>query len=68
MGRERRAARLSARDPGAKPNGKGASFAINEHCEIGITRGAEKMALDADEFARLRSFIERTEPIWSEAL
>lgn len=52
-------------------NGNGAHFAINEIGELGITRGEgakqEAMRLDAAEFARLRGFIERTQPVWKGA-
>lgn len=42
-------------------------FAINEHGELGIDAGAQKIRLDPTAFARLRSFIESTEPVWSAA-
>lgn len=42
----------------------GAQFAINENGDLGIEKESGKMRLDPAEFARLREFIERTEPVW----
>lgn len=40
-------------------------FAINENGELGIEHEGQKMRLDAVAFARLRTFIEKTEPVWT---
>jgi hypothetical protein len=52
--------------PKPKPNGH-AAFAINEAGQLGIEKEGLKLSLDGQEFERLRSFIERTEPVWKGA-
>ena len=53
--------------PDQKKNGNGTNFGINEHGELGIDAGEKKIVLDAEAFARLREFIERTKPVWDGA-
>lgn len=47
------------------PRNGAAQYAINETGELGIEMGEARIRLDADDFARLRIFIERTEDIWN---
>lgn len=42
-------------------------FAINEHGELGIEVGEQRIRLDPSAFTRLRAFIESTEPVWKGA-
>lgn len=61
-----KAARRAPRaDPPAERTNGAPQFAINEDGELGIEHEGQKMRLDADAFTRLRSFIEKTEPVWS---
>ena len=49
----------------AAPRNGAAVFAINEGGELGIEQEGTKLSLDSEAFARLREFIDRTEPVWS---
>ena len=49
------------------PTNGDARFAIDEGGKLGIEKDGEKLALEPDEFERLRGFIERTQPIWKVA-
>lgn len=69
--RTQQPARINGRAPSAPPapaaiNGL-AKFVINEFGELGIEKEGGKLNLDGSEFARLRDFIERTEPVWKVA-
>jgi hypothetical protein len=70
---KRKPKRVPARPTPASPaapmngNGNGAQFAINEHGELGIELDDAKIRLDPIAFARLREFIERTQPVWEGA-
>lgn len=51
--------------PPALPVNGEPAFAINEAGELGIEVDGQKVRLDAGAFERLRSFIERTKPVWN---
>lgn len=51
--------------PAPHTNGE-AAFAINELGELGIEVEGQKLRLDSKAFERLRGFIDRTKPVWSE--
>ena len=57
----------SPRAPAIPPSGGGAQFAISECGALGIEKGDIRLSLEGDEFARLRGFIDRTEPVWKDA-
>ena len=44
-----------------------AKFAISECGALGIEKGGAKLSLEDGEFARLRSFIDRTKSVWGGA-
>jgi hypothetical protein len=49
-----------------RPTNGDAQFAINEAGELGIEAHGQKLRLDAPAFERLRAFIERTKPVWTQ--
>lgn len=51
--------------PARAANGH-AAFAINEAGELGIEKKGARLDLDAAEFQRLRTFIERSKNVWAE--
>ena len=59
--------RAERRDPPPAPTNGDARFAIDEAGKLGIEKEGGKLALEPEEFERLRDFIERTKPVWDVA-
>ena len=53
-----------AREAFGKSQANGATFAINEHGELGIEKAEQKMMLAAEELQRLLEFMKRTQQVW----
>jgi hypothetical protein len=59
------AAAVPASEPAAAANGHGASYAITDAGTLALRKADDRLDLTPEEFARLRDFIEKTDPIWS---
>jgi hypothetical protein len=56
-----------SRERPAPINGSDCGFGINDAGHLGISKGEQRLELNPAEFARLRTFIDKTDTLWSAA-